>query len=107
MERTELAKSLGADYMLLVTVLDFQTRRPGSQHVFQGYLSAEASVWEAAVPESSARLWYCSDMVATWPDDPVLGRLDGDDRQVRFMTQKRFAAQLTRKFHKHKAPEAL
>ncbi len=107
LDRTELARVLGADYVLLVAVLDFRTRQPGSQHLYQGFLQAEASVWDASLPESNARLWYSSDLGSTWPQQPSMGRIDGDDRQIRYRTQKLFAEQLVRKFYKHESPEAL
>ncbi len=107
LDRTELARVLGVDYVLLVAVLDFRTRQPGSQHLYQGFLQAEAGVWDASLPESNARLWYSSDLGSTWPQQPSMGRIDGDDRQIRYRTQKLFAEQLVRKFYEHESPEAL
>lgn len=101
LDRTELARELGADYVLLVAVLDFRTHRPGSQHLFQGFLQAEASVWDASQDEVDARLWYSSDLSSIWPKDPSMGRVDGDDRHIRYRTQRLFAEQLVRKFHDH------
>ena len=107
LDRTELARVLGVDYIVMVAVLDFQTRRPGSQYLYQGFIQAEASVWDASLPESIARKWYSSDLSSTWPDEPSMGRIDGDDRKIRYWTQRIFAQKLIRKFYEHESTESL
>jgi len=102
-DKTRICKDLDVDYVLFVTLTEFSTRQPGATHLYQGRIAAEASIWDANLPESQARVWYGRDLTATYPDAPV-GQLTPEDREIRYRTEKIFAERLVKKFYKHKVP---
>ena len=104
MDKTALASQLGAGKLLYVTIIEFGTHQPGSEHLYQGHMIAEAAVYDAKSSEAQSRQWYGSDLTATYPKDAPIGNVGADDREIRYQTQKQFAQHLVEYFYNHKEP---
>jgi len=104
MDRGELGKGLGADYVLFICIEAFSTRRYGDYTVYQGALLADAKLYDASGPPRSREIWPIGEQSGsfsvTHPPHAVT-RMTDDDRFVRFPTIEIFAVKLVRKFHKH------
>jgi hypothetical protein len=103
MPKTELAKKLGADYVLLVTVMEFSTREPGSQNLYRGQITAQCSLYDASTDEVASEVWNSSRMSSRFPQNgPFL--YSEDDEQIRLDTIVILAEKLAKKFYDHDVP---
>jgi len=105
MDKTALAKDLGADYVLQVALVEYTTREPGSVNLFRGRITAQAGVYQADLPERSARVWWCDNISVVNPKDNPVGLVGDGDRQIRGATERLFADALVKNFYAHKAPK--
>ncbi len=104
MDKTKLGEQLGADYVLLVSVMEFSTREPGSMSLYRGRITGEATLYDTSLPEKYARVWKADEIRVMFPEDAPTGQLSEDDAQIRYQTEKRFAFKLVRHFYTHKVP---
>ena len=100
-DKTQLAKNLGADYILVVNLLHYATREPGSLNLYRGSIASQPSLFDAAVPEHEAKVW-AGQITVTHPSGDTGGIPAADDRNIRETVEKLFARDLIRKFYKHK-----
>jgi hypothetical protein len=105
MEKTRLGAALGADYVLLVSLIQFTTREPGSVNLFRGYIVSEASVYQTSLPERHARVWHCPTLRATFPVQGPVGDAGDVSATIRYQVESIFVDRLVRKFHKHEVNE--
>jgi len=106
---------LRCDYILLVTLIEFSTREPGSVHLARGRLTAEASLYAAkAVRVESPEVpttgeagggctWRSDTFRIVYPNETPVS-LAGDDYGIRIQTERQFAEALIRKFYDHQVP---
>ena len=102
LDRTEIGKKLGVDYVLFVSLIEFSTREKGSADLYRGHISAEANLYKTSMPEYQACVWYSSDIRATFPEGKTASHVDRNDTRVRIETLRQFVDQVTKKFYKHK-----
>jgi len=102
LDKTEVAKSLGADYLLQITLLEYSTRDPGSLNLYRGRISAQVSIYDAAKGEQQAGVWHGTINIAHPASSPA-GVPAENDIAICEQTEKIFAQTLVRKFYKHKA----
>ena len=100
MDKTQLARALGADYVLLVCLTTYGTREPGSLNLYRGTIAAQPALFEASKPEPSCQVWK-GQINVTYPPSEG-GTPATDDRGIRQTAEKLFARQLVQKFYKHK-----
>ena len=113
-----LCATFGADAVLLVTIIDFSTREPGSAHLTRGRVLAEASVYTAAKDHGSPTattpaggasagqpVWRSQQLAVMYPAESPLGLPTGDDRPIRLKTCQIFAQELVQSFYAHKGPK--
>ena len=104
MEKTQLGKSFGADFLLFVSLVEYSTREPGSLNLYRGRINAQAGLHQASMPEREARLWRNKAIRVIHPKDDPTGLLRDDDRAVREKTEAIFADKLAKKFYDHEVP---
>jgi len=104
MDKTELGKAFGADCVLFISLLEFTTREPGSQNLYRGRITAQASLYKVALPERKARVWKGQDIKVRYPETDPTGEPRESDRVIREMTERLFAEDLVKKFYDHKVP---
>jgi hypothetical protein len=104
-----LCKVFTCDVVLLISLMEFATREPGSIHLARGRITAEASVYEPArggEGEAPGGCQWRSDIVrVVHPPQAPVGLLATDDWRLRIETERIFAAQLAKSFYKHKVPK--
>ncbi len=101
MQRTKLGKVFNADFVLFITLMEFTTREPGSMNLYRGRITAEVDLWETSQPERDATVWRESDLSVRFPEKDPVGSLSNNDGQLRYMTVKKFAQKLVRRFYEH------
>ena len=106
----QLAGTFDADYALVIALVDFSTREPGSVHLSQGHLVAQATLYQAPRPDKPGLVnpvWKSHTIEATYP--PSVGTPAGipatDERGIRLKTAHAFAEALVRNFYTHKEPK--
>lgn len=104
MDKTDLGKAFGADYLLYVSLVEFSTREPGSLHLYRGRAKAEVAIYATAAPERQARARKWDDLQARYPPDTVVGMPSESDQEVRDKLEQVLAEAVARKFHQHKVP---
>ena len=105
LDRTEIGKHLGADYVLFVSLIEFSMREKGSADLYRGRIAAEVNLYKTSMPEYHASVWHSSDIRVTFPEGKTSIRVDRNDIRVRIETQRRFVDQVAKKFYKHKVPK--
>jgi len=104
MPRTEMAKALGADYLVLITLQEFTTREPGSVSLYRGMVTGTVSVYDASAPERTSRVYTSADLRVIYPEKRPEGLLGEDHRLVLHRTILEFAHRVGKKFYNHKVP---
>ena len=105
LDKTELGKKFGAEHVLFITLSEYATREPGSLNLYRGRITAQVSVYDASMPERTARVWRApSDIRVVYPEHDPTGLLKESDRAVRERTEQIFADQLAKKFYDHEVP---
>ena len=105
LDRTEIGKRLGADYVLFISLIEFSMREKGSADLYRGRISAEVNLYKISMPEYQASVWRSSDIRVTFPEGKTSILVDRNDIRVRIETLRRFVDQVTKKFYKHKVPK--
>ncbi len=103
-----LCPRFNADYVLLISVMDFSTRAPGAVHLARGRISAEASLYQAERPglaSPETPVWRSEVIQVVYPRESTLGVPANDDADVRRKTAGIFAQVLVKSFYDHKAPK--
>lgn len=104
----KLCRVFGADAVLLISLIEFTSREPGSVHLARGRITAEARVYEPPKPGPDAApggcAWRSKTLRVIYPADTPVGLPIGNDWELRMTTEKIFATQLVRSFYKHKVP---
>jgi hypothetical protein len=101
MDKTRLAKALGADHVLQVSLVEFASRERGMVNVYRGRIVAEAAVYQATLSERQSRVWRCPDLRVSYPEQGPAGEIGTDDVKVRYATEALFADRLAKKFYRH------
>ena len=104
MPRTELAKALGADYLIFITLQEFTTREHGSVNLYRGMVTGTVTVHDAEAPERTSAVYNSSDIRVIYPEKRPEGLLGEDNRIVLHKTVLQFAHMVAKKFYNHKVP---
>lgn len=102
MDKAELGRALGADYVLFVPMEEFGTRLPNSSYLYQGRATCEPSVYDVTKPPRDSRVRQFDKIKVQYPEHEPAGMVNENDRQVRLKTEALFADKLARKFYDHK-----
>ena len=103
-----LGRVFNADYVLLVSLQDFQTREAGLGNMLRGRITAEAALYERNEDDLDAGAkpaWRTETPIrVVYPEESPLGLSGNDDFTVRVKAEDIFADLLAKKFYKHKVP---
>ena len=102
MDKTELGKALGADYLIYVPLEEFATRVPDSSYLYRGRATCEASVYDMSKPPREARVCKFEKIRVLYPEHEPSGMLNENDRQIRAKTEGLLAERVAWKFYDHK-----
>jgi hypothetical protein len=106
----KLAGVFNADYVLIITLVDYSTREFGSINLWRGRVLAEASLWPAVNtpthPEDPPKpLWQSETIKIVYPPESPQGIPVADDRVIRIKTAQLFADEVAKNFYAHKVPD--
>lgn len=104
MDKTALGKAFGADCVLFISLVEYNTREPGSLNLYRGRITAQVGVYDVSLPERKARAWRGRDIRVVHPKHDPTGSLGESDRAIRDKTERIFADLLAKKFYDHKVP---
>jgi len=104
MDKTQLGKAFGADFVLFISLVEYGTREPGSLNLYRGRINAQASLYKTSLDERKARLWRGKAIRVVYPEHDPTGLLRENDRSVRDKTEAIFADKLAKRFYDHKVP---
>jgi len=105
MDRTELGKALGAEYVLSVALIEFATVEEGYLDLLRGRITGQGRLYQTNLPEQQACVWRGKDIRVSFPRTPT-ARAGNNEEAIRLKVMRMFARQLGRKFYKHtKEPE--
>ncbi len=102
MDKVDLAKALGADYVLYVPMEEFGTRLPDSSYLYQGRATCQLGVYDVTKLPRESRVYQSDKIRILYPEHEPAGMLNENDRQVRVTTEAMFADKLTKLFYDHK-----
>lgn len=103
--KTELGRTLGADHVLSVVLIEYSTRDRGSLNIYRGRITAQVRVYQTSLPERDSCVWPGEDIRVLYPPDVPMGEVGEDDDKIRHRTNIVFARTLVRKFYKHEVPK--
>lgn len=94
------AKRFKADRVLLIELLEYGTREPGSPHLFRGRISANVKVYDPSYGTSVGPVYEPTGGAVTveYPEDGP-GAWGTDDLTIRRQTMELFALELAGKFY--------
>ncbi|MBS3820343.1 MAG: hypothetical protein GVY16_06935 [Planctomycetes bacterium] len=100
--KSKVAKDLGADYILLVSIPQYTTREPGQMSLYQARMIAEAKLYDAEDPYDEP-VWQSQDSfhVVHPPEATYQRRREG---QIRYEADQMLADKIARIFVDHKIP---
>jgi hypothetical protein len=103
MDKTEIGKELDADYVLVVSLVEFTMHDPDSENQLRGRIVGEPKLYQTIKPEKDCCVWETPEVRVIYPKTGSIGELSetGQDDKVRFPTEKAFAEALVKKFYKH------
>ncbi|MCJ7543828.1 MAG: hypothetical protein MUP47_04560 [Phycisphaerae bacterium] len=102
LEKSELAKQFGVDYILYVTLVEYTTREVGSIDLYRGRITAECGLYQAGVSDPEGRVWHCDRLAVLYPETAPAGVPGESDRAVREEAERLLADALVKKFYDHK-----
>ncbi len=99
-EKKTTAKDLKADFLLIISLVEYSTRVPGQVNAFQGRISAEAKLYDAVLDEGDNLLWKSKDSLdVVFPKLPQYS--ERAEPSIRQVTEQMFADMLAKKFYDH------
>jgi len=105
LDRTEIGRRLGGDYVLFVSLMEFSMREKGSADLYRGRIAAEVNLYKTSLPEYQASVWRNSDIRVMFPEDKTASHVDRNDIRIRIETERQFVDQVVKKFYRHKVPK--
>ena len=103
----KLCEVFGAHYVMLISLMEFSTREPGSIHLARGRITAEVNLYKANVSSTGGgnSVWRTGPIYIIYPAESPLGIPAENDWEIRVRTEKLFAWKLVRNFYKYKVPK--
>jgi len=105
MEKTELGKKFGADYVLYVALSTFTMHEGGSDYLCRGEIIADVSIHKTAMPERQSRVFAVHSFRVVHPPEAQPADSDAVVRAVQAFAETEFATRLVKKFYKHQVPK--
>ncbi len=96
-----LGRHFKADLVMMVELMEFSTREPGSPGLFRGRVRARVTMYELTKGEDQPRGIALKPAEVAYPPDKPVGVLRADDRTIRAETYKEFGRIVAEKFYDH------
>jgi hypothetical protein len=96
-----LGRQFKADFVMMVELMEFSTREPGSPGLFRGRVRARVTVYDLSFGEEQPNGISLKPAEAVYPPDKPIGVLRADDRTIRAETYKEFGRNVAQKFYEH------
>jgi len=103
--RSQIARTLGADYLLYVVLSEYSTMEPSSLNLYRGRATGDVSLFKAALDEPQCRVWGRETFHVSYPQNTAVGVTASNDEEIAYQTQRLLADLVVKKFYKHKVPE--
>ena len=104
MDKSDLGRKFGADYVLFVALREYGTREPGSLSIYRGHINAEASLFKVHELSGTSPVWQDEYMEVAYPPDGPTGAVAEVENIIRYRTDKSFAETLAKRFYTHEVP---
>jgi hypothetical protein len=104
LDKAELAKQFGADFVLYITLVEYSTREIGSIDLYRGRITAQCGLYEAGKSDEEGRVWSCDRIAVVYPEAAPVGVPGESGRSVREAAERLWADALVKKFYEHKEP---
>ncbi|MCD4699274.1 MAG: hypothetical protein K8R91_01710 [Phycisphaerae bacterium] len=103
----KLCEVFGADYVMLISLMEFSTREQGSIHLARGRITAEVNIYKAKISSTGGGnpVWRNGPIYTVHPAESSMGMPAGNDLEIRIRTERIFAAELVKNFYKYKVPK--
>jgi hypothetical protein len=98
----EVGRHFGAEMVVFLELLTFQTRDPRTPQLVQGKITSSVVVYDLTDGDGTPRRYELSTASVTIPEDKPVGVMAADERRVRKETCEAFGEAVARKFVKHK-----
>jgi len=96
-----LGRHFKADLVMMIELMEFGTREPGSPGLFRGRARARVTVYDLTSGEEQPKGIALKPAEAFYPADRPIGVLRADDRTIRAETYKEFGRVVAEKFYDH------
>ncbi len=96
-----LGRHFKADAVMMVELMEFSTREPGSPNLYRGRVRARVTMYDLTGEEEMPKGIALKPAEAVFPPDRPIGVLRADDRTIRAETYKEFGRVVARKFYEH------
>ncbi len=100
----KLCRTLRADYVLLISLMEFSTRERGSMHLARGRITAEVALYGREQVETATGeeyIWRVERIQVVYPETAPVGTPTRDDTKTRARTMLAFAEKLVRNFYEY------
>lgn len=101
MDKTEIGKDLGVDYVLYIALVEFATVEEGYQDVLRARITAEVGLYQTNLPERESNVWKGEPIRVSFPKTPA-ARTGNNEHLFRLRVLQMFADELAKKFYDHK-----
>jgi TolB-like protein len=107
MDKTQIGKELDADYVLVVSLVEFTMHDSENEAQLRGRIVGEPKLYQTSKLEKECCVWPTSqtpEVRVIYPKEGKVGELSEigeDDKKVRFPTEKEFADALVKRLYKH------
>lgn len=102
MQRTELAKDLGVDTLIVVEVVEAQLHSPGNQYLWAGLVTGNVGIVQA--DSTNDDFAFHKSVRVSFPDKDGFGPNDMTTEQVSTALASRFIDRVTWLFYSHEEP---
>ena len=96
-----IGRHFKADIAMMIELMEFTTREPGSPNLFRGRARAGITVYDLTGDQELPKGIALKPAEAVYPSDRPIGVLRADDRQIRAETYHELGRTVARKFYDH------
>lgn len=103
-DKTQLAKALGVDYVLYISLAKYSMREAGSEYLLRGEIVADLAVYQASASERRSRVYSQTAYRVVHPPEAVPADTPRHIEAVRILCENEFAIRLAKKFYRYQVP---
>ena len=96
----ELVEKMGVDNIVLIDLVEYRTHEPGNAHLWQGIITANVGVIDAAAQDPDNFVYYNTVQVR-FPEKSTVGVVDSDDESIQLGMLLLFARDAGGLFYDH------